>query len=270
MLPPLSERKPLPAHAHHRALTLPRCSLAGGSRRGRCRRCRPRGRMRAAARRSIPKTGTTCSRPRRCSAASRNTRARCVVSIGPPDENGRSLMNLVPVENDDQTKLRLDDEHAVHRIWLDADQARRLQEGRYFATVVRTQEFLLDPRRPERRSRLLHGQRRRAVRQPPTPARSTTRRRASAPSKGRATRASRSSSGQADQPHQLIPAALASPMIRPSRPAEGSISRRSCIEGGLQVGTRAHNVWGDYLRLAAPTRVRVREGETPETPRVCP
>jgi hypothetical protein len=63
-----------------------------------------------------------------------------VVSIGPPDEKGRSLMNLVPVENDDLTKLRLDDEHAVHRIWLDADQARRLQEGRYFGTVVRTQE----------------------------------------------------------------------------------------------------------------------------------
>ncbi len=87
-----------------------------------------------------------------------------VVSIGPPDEKGRSLMNLVPVENDDLTKLRLDDEHAVHRIWLDADQARRLQEGRYFGTVVRTQEVLLDPRRPERRSRLLHGQCRRAVR----------------------------------------------------------------------------------------------------------
>jgi hypothetical protein len=49
-------------------------------------------------------------------------------------------MSLFPVENDDPTKLRLDEEHAVHRIWLDADQTRRLREGRYFATVVRTQE----------------------------------------------------------------------------------------------------------------------------------
>ena len=49
---------------------------------------------------------------------------------------------------------------------------------------------------------------------------------------------------------------------------EGSISRRSCIEGGLQVGYWSHNVWGDYLRLAHP--VRVRERETAETLRVCP
>jgi hypothetical protein len=63
-----------------------------------------------------------------------------LVSIGPPDKSGRSLMSLVPVEGDDPTKLRLDDEHAVHRIWLDADQRRRLEEGRYFGTVVRTEE----------------------------------------------------------------------------------------------------------------------------------
>ena len=63
-----------------------------------------------------------------------------VVSLGAPDESGRSLMSLVPIEGDDITKPRIDDEHAVHRIWLDADQAQRLKEGRYFATVVRTQE----------------------------------------------------------------------------------------------------------------------------------
>ena len=63
-----------------------------------------------------------------------------LVSIGLPDETGRSLMNLVPIEPEGEIKLKLDDEHAVHRIWLDADQARRLQEGGYFATVVRTQE----------------------------------------------------------------------------------------------------------------------------------
>jgi hypothetical protein len=63
-----------------------------------------------------------------------------LVGIGAADKDGRSLMSLFPVKNDDLTKLRLDDEHAVHRIWLDADQTRRLREGRYFATVVRTQE----------------------------------------------------------------------------------------------------------------------------------
>ena len=63
-----------------------------------------------------------------------------VVSLGPPDKSGRSLMNLVPIEAEEAIKIKIDDEHAVYRIWLDADQVRRLQEGNYFATVVRTQE----------------------------------------------------------------------------------------------------------------------------------
>lgn len=63
-----------------------------------------------------------------------------LVSIGPPDGKGRSIMNLVPIEPEGEIKLRLDDEHQVHRMWLDADQTRRLEEGRYFAAVVRTQE----------------------------------------------------------------------------------------------------------------------------------
>jgi hypothetical protein len=63
-----------------------------------------------------------------------------LVSIGTPDETGRSLMNLVPIEPEGAIKLKLDDAHQVHRMWLDADQTRRLREGRYFASVVRTQE----------------------------------------------------------------------------------------------------------------------------------
>jgi hypothetical protein len=62
-----------------------------------------------------------------------------LVSLGKPDQ-GRRLMNLVPIAPDDEIKIRIDDEHPVHRMWLDADQARRLEEGNYFATVVRTQE----------------------------------------------------------------------------------------------------------------------------------
>ena len=63
-----------------------------------------------------------------------------LVSLGEPDETGRSLMNLVPIEPEGEIKLRLDDENAVHRIWLDADQTRRLKEGNYFATVVRKED----------------------------------------------------------------------------------------------------------------------------------
>ena len=53
-----------------------------------------------------------------------------LVSIGPLDDKGRSLMNLVPIEPEGEIKLRLDDAHQVHRMWLDADQAKRLKEGR--------------------------------------------------------------------------------------------------------------------------------------------
>ncbi len=63
-----------------------------------------------------------------------------VISIGAPDENGRSLMTLVPVQSVDDVKPRIDDENLVHRIWLDADQTRRLKEGKYFATVVRKED----------------------------------------------------------------------------------------------------------------------------------
>jgi len=63
-----------------------------------------------------------------------------LVSVGAPDKSGRSLMNLVPIEPEGAIKLKLDDAHQVHRMWLDADQTKRLREGRYFASVVRTQE----------------------------------------------------------------------------------------------------------------------------------
>jgi hypothetical protein len=51
----------------------------------------------------------------------------------------------------------------------------------------------------------------------------------------------------------LIPAYPASGILPPSRPAEGSISRRSCIEGGLQVGYMSRHARRVYLRLATPT-----------------
>jgi len=63
-----------------------------------------------------------------------------LVSIGTPDESGRSVMNLVPIESGDAIKPMIDAEHPVHRIWLDADQTRRLMEGTYFGTVVRKED----------------------------------------------------------------------------------------------------------------------------------
>jgi hypothetical protein len=63
-----------------------------------------------------------------------------LVSVGTPDESGRVIMNLVPIESQGKPKVRLDEEHAVYRIWLDAAQMRRLREGVYFATVVRKED----------------------------------------------------------------------------------------------------------------------------------
>jgi hypothetical protein len=47
----------------------------------------------------------------------------------------------------------------------------------------------------------------------------------------------------------------------PSRPAEGSISRRSCIEGGLQVGYSHHNVWGRLPEARRAHRLKCRRGK---------
>ena len=63
-----------------------------------------------------------------------------LVSVGTPDDSGRVIMNLAPIESQGKPKLRLDEEHAVYRIWLDAAQMRRLREGTYFATVVRKED----------------------------------------------------------------------------------------------------------------------------------
>jgi hypothetical protein len=61
---------------------------------------------------------------------------------------------------------------------------------------------------------------------------------------------------------ELIPAHLSARMLPSSRPVEGSISRRSCIEGGLQVGYTWRHARHDYLRLAAPTDCNVGGGNS--------
>jgi hypothetical protein len=64
------------------------------------------------------------------------------VTLGEPDKQGRRLMSLVPLERypDKPSEARQDSSQDVSRIWLDREQARRLQEGKYFATVVREQD----------------------------------------------------------------------------------------------------------------------------------
>jgi hypothetical protein len=58
------------------------------------------------------------------------------VTIGQPDEHGRQLMSLVPIERfEDQAKQ--DTKKHVYRIWLDREQAERLLQGKYFASIVR-------------------------------------------------------------------------------------------------------------------------------------
>jgi hypothetical protein len=63
-----------------------------------------------------------------------------LISIGAPDKEGRSLMSLVPLEGGKDLKPSTDAEQPIHRIWLDAEQARRLKKGQYFAAVVRREE----------------------------------------------------------------------------------------------------------------------------------
>jgi hypothetical protein len=62
------------------------------------------------------------------------------ISIGAPDNEGRSLMSLIPLEPGSDHTPSTNPERPIHRIWLDKDQTRRLKEGKYFGTVVRTEQ----------------------------------------------------------------------------------------------------------------------------------
>ena len=61
------------------------------------------------------------------------------VTLGPADEKGRRLMSLVPLTGD-QDNAKQDTSKDVFRIWLDREQAQRLQQGKYFATITRQRE----------------------------------------------------------------------------------------------------------------------------------
>jgi hypothetical protein len=61
------------------------------------------------------------------------------VTLGTADDRGRRLLSLVPLESN-REDAKQDTSKDVFRIWLDKEQARRLQEGKYFATITRQRE----------------------------------------------------------------------------------------------------------------------------------
>ena len=62
--------------------------------------------------------------------------ARFYVKIGATDQVGRTLISLVPFSRTNAGAI-VETGHDVLRIWLDKEQARRLRDGKYMATVVR-------------------------------------------------------------------------------------------------------------------------------------
>jgi hypothetical protein len=58
------------------------------------------------------------------------------IMLGQPDEAGRRPMTLVRQNKESQDGKSGE----VYRIWLDKEQVRRLQEGKYFGTILRQQE----------------------------------------------------------------------------------------------------------------------------------
>jgi hypothetical protein len=58
------------------------------------------------------------------------------IKIGASDSVGRTLMSVVPLAR----STLAEQTDAVLRIWLDKEQAARLREGKYFATVVRKED----------------------------------------------------------------------------------------------------------------------------------
>jgi hypothetical protein len=61
------------------------------------------------------------------------------VTLGAADDKGRRLMSLVPLEGT-QEDAKQDTSKDVFRIWLDKEQVRRLEQGKYFATITRQRE----------------------------------------------------------------------------------------------------------------------------------
>lgn len=61
------------------------------------------------------------------------------VKIGPRDSGGRTLISLVALKRTNDGVVE-DTTRTVYRIWLDREQMQRLQDGKYFATIVRSEK----------------------------------------------------------------------------------------------------------------------------------
>jgi hypothetical protein len=61
------------------------------------------------------------------------------VTLGAADDKGRRLLSLVPLEGHG-ANAKQDISKDVFRIWLDKEQAQRLEQGKYFATITRQRE----------------------------------------------------------------------------------------------------------------------------------
>ncbi|MCE1238137.1 MAG: hypothetical protein LWW93_17445 [Hyphomicrobiales bacterium] len=61
------------------------------------------------------------------------------VLLGRTDDKGRRPMTLLPMRGAEPSEYRRDPDRPIFRIWLDREQTKRLEEGVYFATVVRAE-----------------------------------------------------------------------------------------------------------------------------------
>ena len=63
-----------------------------------------------------------------------------LIKLGAADKQGRALMSMVPAKVTDDSAGKQVEQPGVYRMWLDKAQAKRLRDGVYFATVVRTEQ----------------------------------------------------------------------------------------------------------------------------------
>ena len=90
--------------------------------------------MRAAACR-FPKEWNDVSKEKLLFFCWSNCSSAFKVTLGAGDKEGRRLIESRSLAND--KKAKQDTSKDVFRIWLDREQTRRLEDGKYFATIVR-------------------------------------------------------------------------------------------------------------------------------------
>lgn len=94
-----------------------------------------------------PKKWTDVSKERALFDCNSHYSGQLRIKIGATGSDGRTLMSLVPLApggtgpTEDRTKAPVEDtSKPIYRIWLDKEQLERLKGGKYFATILRTEE----------------------------------------------------------------------------------------------------------------------------------